>query len=432
MWQTLRKTICPLLLILVCPPFAIVMWYVNTALSGSFSELGAMFYQTGILPTLYKIAQPVILGSPLAWLIITVFAVFQLAFMKFLPGKIFYGVITPNGNIPVYKSNGVLAFTVTILTFCATTFYFHLFSPTIIYDNLGSILGALNIFSLLFCGILYWKGRFKPSSTDSNITGNFIFDYYWGTELYPQILGLHIKKFITCRLGMMSWGVIILSYMAKQYQLYGYISNSMIISVILQMIYISKFYIWETGYLCSLDMMHDRAGFYICWGCLVWVPCVYTAATMYLVLHPITLSTLVAGLILAGGTISIFINYFADRQRQLVRSTQGDCKIWGKKPKVIIANYETEQGNKKTNLILVSGWWGIARHFHYVPEITAAFFWTVPALFSNFSPYFYVIFLTMLLFERAFRDDIRCAKKYGSYWKDYCALVPYKIIPHII
>ncbi|MFS7992065.1 putative 7-dehydrocholesterol reductase [Helianthus anomalus] len=51
--------------------------------------------------------------------------------------------------------------------------------------------------------------------------------------------------------------------------------------------------------------------------------------------------------------------------------------------------------------------WGLSRHFHYVPEIMAAFFWTVPALFDNFLPYFYVVFLTILLFDRAKRDDGR-------------------------
>ena len=47
-----------------------------------------------------------------------------------------------------------------------------------------------------------------------------------------------------------------------------------------QLVYIAKFYWWETGYLRSLDIMHDRAGFYICWGCLVWVPSVYTSASL--------------------------------------------------------------------------------------------------------------------------------------------------------
>ncbi|CAJ2656548.1 unnamed protein product [Trifolium pratense] len=60
-----------------------------------------------------------------------------------------------------------------------------------------------------------------------------------------------------------------------------------------------------------------------------------------------------------------------------------------------------------------------------------AFFWTVPALFNHFLPYFYVIFLTILLFDRAKRDDDRCRTKYGKYWKLYCDRVPYRIIPGI-
>jgi 7-dehydrocholesterol reductase len=42
------------------------------------------------------------------------------------------------------------------------------------------------------------------------------------------------------------------------------------------------------------------------------------------------------------------------------------------------------------------------------------------------------VFLTLLLFDRAFRDDQRCAKKYGNDWKNYCELVPYKIVPFLI
>jgi 7-dehydrocholesterol reductase len=244
--------------------------------------------------------------------------------------------------------------------------------------------------------------------------------------------GLQIKKFITCRFGMMSWGLILLSYAAKQQSMIGYVSNSMLISGALQLFYIAKFYYWETGYLRSLDIMHDRAGFYICWGCMVWVPCVYTSPSMYLVLHPITLSTLTAVTIFGAGCLGILINYLADRQRQHVRATEGNCTVWGKKPLITLATYQTEQGETKQNIILASGWWGIARHFHYIPEILGAFCWSVPALFSNFSPYFYVIFLTGLLVDRAFRDDKRCAKKYGDYWRQYCELVPYKIVPFLI
>ena len=350
--------------------------------------------------------------------------------MKVVPGKPFLGPITPKGNIPVYKANGVPCFFITLTAFVLGGFVFKWFSPTLLYDNLGPILGALNSFSLLFCLFLYLKGIYAPSSTDSGTTGYPLFDYYWGTELYPRILGWDVKMFTNCRFGMMGWPLLLISYAAKQSELYG-LSDSMIVAVALQLIYVAKFFVWETGYLRSLDIMHDRAGFMICWGCLVWVPCIYTSSTLYLVHHPVHLGFFWASFIFLAGAVSILINYLADRQRQQVRATNGECLVWKRPPHLISASYQTQAGETKQTLLLASGWWGIARHFHYVPEILAAFFWTVPALFTHFSPYFYVLFLTVLLVDRAYRHDKRCADKYGPAWDLYCKKVPYKIIPFV-
>ncbi|WP_131794756.1 7-dehydrocholesterol reductase [Fluoribacter gormanii] len=428
---SIRNTLGPLFLILSCPVFVMLMWFTNTQLQGSLSALWDLMIQNGLYQTVSTVWKPYFWGSSIAWKIILIFTVFELVLMRILPGKKFEGPITPKGNIPVYKENGVLAFIVTMTSFCIASFGLNLFSASILYDNLGALFGALNLFSLILCVFLYLKGRFFPSSTDSGTTNNILFDYYWGTELYPQVLGWSIKKFITCRFGMMSWGLFLISYCAKQAEL-GELSNSMLISVILQFVYLSKFYMWEKGYLRSLDIMHDRAGFYICWGCMVWVPCVYTSPSMYLVLHPIHLSFVWASLILGLGLASIIINYLADKQRLIARATQGECVIWGKKPVTVLARYETTEGDKKQTILLASGWWGIARHFHYIPELAGTFFWSVPALFDNFAPYFYLCFLTILLFDRAFRDDKRCSSKYGHDWKKYCELVPYKIVPLVI
>ena len=32
-----------------------------------------------------------------------------------------------------------------------------------------------------------------------------------------------------------------------------------------------RFFYWETGYFNTLDITLDRAGYYLCWGCLTWV-----------------------------------------------------------------------------------------------------------------------------------------------------------------
>ncbi|MEI8125191.1 MAG: 7-dehydrocholesterol reductase [Parachlamydiaceae bacterium] len=426
-----RQTLVPLLLIASCPPFVFLFWYTCVFLDGSFYSLWQMIEQQGFLHVLSSICSPYILGTKSAWMIIGVFAVFELALMKLLPGKPFYGPVTPAGNVPIYKANGVAAYTVTLATFCICSFGLNLFSPTIIYDNFGGILGALNIFSLAFCFFLLIKGHVAPSSSDSGTSGNALFDYYWGMELYPRIFGWDVKMFTNCRFGMMSWPLIIISFAAKQSE-NGVLSDAMVVAVGLQLLYISKFFLWETGYLRSMDIMHDRAGFYICWGCLVWVPGIYTSPILYLVNHPNNLGLPLAFAIFLLGGICIMINYLADRQRQMVRATNGNCKVWGKKPMTIVGNYVTKDGENKVNLLLTSGWWGIARHFHYIPEISAAFFWTVPALFSNVLPYFYVFYLTLLLVNRAFRDDQRCTEKYGDDWQVYCQNVPYKLVPYVI
>lgn len=425
-----HNTLVPLFLLTICPPAVFVFWYINTALQGSFMAFWHLVADQGLFHTVYKIWQPLFFGTPTAWKILGCYAAFQLLLMRLIPGKPFLGPVTPQGNVPVYKANGVACYLITIATFFLGAYVFHWFSPTIIYDHLGGMLGALNIFSLLFCLFLYGKGLLFPSSSDCGNSGNPIFDYYWGTELYPRVLGWDIKMFTNCRFGMMSWALILISYAAKQEELYG-LSDSMIVSIALQLLYISKFFLWETGYLRSLDIMHDRAGFYICWGCLVWVPCIYTSSSMYLVHHPIHLGNFWAMAIFLAGSTSIIINYLADRQRQRVRANRGACLVWRRTPSLIEATYQTQDGQTKQSLLLASGWWGLSRHFHYIPEILGSFFWALPALFSNFMPYFYVVYLTILLVDRAFRHDERCALKYGPSWDTYCERVPYKIIPYV-
>ncbi|KAI3832883.1 hypothetical protein MKW92_019882, partial [Papaver armeniacum] len=85
-----------------------------------------------------------------------------------------------------------------------------------------------------------------------------------GMELYPRIgKYFDIKVFTNCRFGMMFWGVLAVTYFLKQ----------------------------EAGYWSKMDIAHDRAGFYIFWGCLVWVPSNYTSPGTYLVNHPVDLGT---------------------------------------------------------------------------------------------------------------------------------------------
>lgn len=203
----------------------------------------------------------------------------ELAMMKLMPGKNFYATTSETGHTPVYKANGMQSFIGSLVLLMVLT-SFQVIQPAVVYHKFGQMLMCMNIFALVFCTMLTFKGYYSPSSSDHGSTGNAIIDFYWGTELYPRILDWDIKTFTNCRFGMMFWAVGILCFAAAQYEDTGALSSSMFVCVSLQLIYIAKFFWWETGYWCSMDIQHDRAGYYICWGCLVWLPCVYTSQTV--------------------------------------------------------------------------------------------------------------------------------------------------------
>lgn len=427
----LQRYLLPAMLLLFCPPFAMILWYTNVYLDASFILLFQYIQENGMGGLLQDAWFSRFWGSGVAWTIILVFAIIQVLLMRILPGKTYQGSRTPHNNVPEYKNNGVLSYLISFALFLSGGLVFKWFSPSIIYDNLGEILAALNISALLFCLMLYWKGRLAPSSSDHGLSGSFIFDYYWGTELHPRIFGIDVKMFTNCRFGMTAWALFVLSYAFAQKNIIGYMDYGIWVSAILIDIYLLKFFIWEAGYMRSMDIAVDRAGFYICWGCLVWVPALYTSPVLFMVNHPSGISLSTALLIFILGNIAIFTNFWADKQRQTVRETNGKCKIWGKEPTLIHAKYTTEDGETMSSILLASGFWGISRHFHYIPELSAAFIWSMSSGFHYFMPFLYFVFLTILLVHRSIRDEKKCQLKYGEYWKEYKKKVPYKLVPFV-
>eukprot|EP00471_Norrisiella_sphaerica_P010866 CAMPEP_0184495956 /NCGR_PEP_ID=MMETSP0113_2-20130426/32783_1 /TAXON_ID=91329 /ORGANISM="Norrisiella sphaerica, Strain BC52" /LENGTH=371 /DNA_ID=CAMNT_0026882389 /DNA_START=89 /DNA_END=1201 /DNA_ORIENTATION=+ len=351
----LRDTIGPILLMVTTPLFMMILFKTVKDFEGSLLDcFGYVFANpASLLPW----ASKSVWMSPLdaeAWKLLGFYMVFELILMRIVPGRRFEATMTSTGHKPVYNANGVQCLLISIVTFTILG-YLEIFDPTRIYDKFGEILSALNLFALVFCTMLTIKGRYFPSTADSGSTGNAIIDFYWGTELYPRILGWDVKQFTNCRFGMMYWAIGPIAYAWKQHQLYGYVSDSMVVSMALQLIYVTKFFWWETGYFCSMDIQHDRAGYYICWGCLCWVPSVYTSQTLYLVEHPVQLGRPLALVIFLAGTLMIYINYDSDRQRQDFRRNT-KAKIWGKPPVKIDAQYTTVDGKTRHSALLASGW----------------------------------------------------------------------------
>lgn len=352
--------------------------------------------------------------------------------MRAAPGFWHQGPVSPSGHRPMYLDNAFQHFCIALVGFIggAALGFWEL---SVFMDHYRDIVIFMNGASLVFCLFLYFKGIYAPSTADNSTTGNFFVDYYWGTELYPRILGWDVKQFTNCRFGMMFWTLFPLSAAAYNMKITGGgLAPEMFVNAVLNIAYCAKFFWWEVkGYMHTMDIQHDRAGFYICWGCLVWIPSLYMTHSAFWAHHGGSsgLTWPVALALAALGGAAIVINYEADEQRSHARATKGQGTIWGRKPKMIEAEYTTKDGTVRKSLLLVDGYWAWSRHFHYLPEIAAALLWTVPVQVTHFIPYVYVTFLTILLLDRAWRDDERCANKYGKYWAMYQEAVPYKIVP---
>jgi len=428
-----RRTFLSLLILFLAPIIVILLWYTHAHLDGSFLALFERFYERGFFVTVYIDAwRPVAFGSPIAWKIIGGFVALQIMLDIAVPGKKYNGPVTPKGNVPHYKNNGLAVYLITMTLFAVFGLYLRVFDPAVVYDQFGYLLGAANLLGVVFAFFLYIKGSYFPSSSDVYPTGNLAFDYYYGVELYPRILGVDVKLMTNCRFGMMIWPLIILSFAAKQHQLHGALSDSMAVSILLQLVYITKFFNWESGYMWTLDIMHDRAGFYICWGCIAFLPSVYTTAPLYLVARPIHLGTPLATAITVAGLACIYLNKNADDQRQAARAAADrgeEYPILGAPAKFVEAVYVGADGKKKRSRLLRSGHWGVARHLNYTWELLAAFLWCCPAAFGHGLPYFYWYFLFVCLVDRALRDDRRCRAKYIVGWEEYCKFVPYQFVP---
>lgn len=386
---------------------------------------------------------------------------------RFLPGKIDFGPETATGHVPKYVDNGLAhCFVFSLLYYLGSNIgpcgdaedqillpaaignligntgvcnVYHPYNFGVLYDLFPSSLSFLNIFGIFFCIFLMFKGLYFPSTQDNGSSGSWVKDYLWGTELYPRVFGLDLKRFVNCRFSMTYWQLAGFSFCYRSYVLHGNVMDwGLFFSALSQYLYLVKFFLWEMGYMRSIDIIVDRAGYEIQWGCLVWVPAVYTFHSRFLVQNPSGLSFSVALAIFVISMAGVLLNYAADRERDVFRASKGKCLVWGSKPRYIIAKYtivdrKTGKATEKTSLLLASGFWGMARHFQYFFELTAAYSWCFLAnpLENGILVMFYAVFLTALLVDRAQRDSDKCRLKYGKYYEEYCDLVPYKIVPGV-
>ncbi|KAI5664842.1 hypothetical protein M9H77_24165 [Catharanthus roseus] len=335
-----------------------------------------------------------------------------------IPGKIIPGVTLSDGTRLHYRCNGLflLLLLVSLLGIGSKT---DLVSPTAIADRGLELLSATFIFSCLATLMLYvvgCKSRDQSSSLKPHVTGNFIHDWWFGIQLNPQFMGIDLKFFFV-RAGMMGWLLINLSILIKCIQ-QSNVTQSMILYQIFCTLYILDYFYHEEYMTSTWDIIAERLGFMLVFGDLVWIPFTFSIQAWWLLVNRVELTT--AAII--ANCLVFLIGYLvfrgANKQKHDFKKNP-KAPIWGRPPKVI--------GGK----LLASGYWGIARHCNYLGDLLVALSFSLPCGISSPVPYFYPIYLLILLIWRERRDEARCAEKYKEVWREYCKLVPWRILPYV-
>ncbi|TPX13836.1 uncharacterized protein E0L32_005780 [Thyridium curvatum] len=396
---------------------------------------------------------------------------FSAVLQRVLPGQEVEGTVLANGGRLKYKLNRVsLALTSTIFTLVvclAGTVAQGAEFPVWAFmtDNYLQLLTANILIAYFLATFVYIRSfSVKPGNPEhralapGGLSGNMLYDWFIGRELNPRVtiplLGeIDIKIFMELRPGMLGWMLCNFAFIAKQYRTYGFVTDSIVFIAVIQAVYIIDSQVMESAILTTMDITTDGFGTMLAFGDLVWVPFIYSTQCRYLSVYPVSLG--IPGLIAMGVLLVTGFSIFrlANSQKNTFRTNPDD-------PSVAHLKYIT---TKTGSRLLVSGWWGVARHINYFGDWIQSWPYSLPTGMAGYViltagsgvdgafkmadgrevvqgaargwgiifTYFYIIYFAVLLVHRDGRDSEKCARKYGEDWEKYKKIVRWHIIPGV-
>ncbi|KAF2664048.1 ERG4/ERG24 ergosterol biosynthesis protein [Microthyrium microscopicum] len=342
---------------------------------------------------------------------------------------------------------------------------------TFISDNFIQLYTANLIVSFALAVFVYAKSfTVKLGNTDKRelapggITGNYLYDWFIGRELNPRVniplVGeVDIKIWMEMRPGLFGWILVDLAMVAQQYRTFGYVTASILITTVAQAVYVLDALYMEPAILTTIDIIADGFGFMLSFGDVAWVPFMYSIQTRYLAVYPVFVGKWIY-LTIAAQAIGYYIFRSSNNEKNRFRTNPDD-------PAVAHLKYiETKAGSR----LLVSGWWGTARHINYLGDWIMSWSYCLPTGLAGYQiirhkivpvtipeggkvminqpgavvsyqgdaagwgmivTYFFMLYFAVLLIHRERRDEEKCRAKYGKDWDEYCKKVPWRIIPYI-
>ena len=388
---------------------------------------GTLFYVREIRGPLRSVVRGVLYRSPmtsmpmLSGLTLSSLCVATIAYAGFfaamlvaarvVPGPRVLGFSQPDGQRKHYRMHGLALFVLTHMVVIAGTLVFGLSLAPLVTTWFWPLFAAANVFAVVWALALYVGGRARGHAG----TGNFLQDVWMGVELNPTWRGVDLKVF-AYQPSLIGLGVLVAAFGYAQYEAIGTLTPQMVLYQAFWWLYLFTHYRDEAGVLSMYDVIAEKFGFMLVWGDLVLVPFFYCIAgwTLAQQTEPMAWPGLVALCVAYG--VGLWVFRGANKQKHVFKSDP-NAEIWGAAPRLL--------GGR----LLVSGWWGVGRKINYAGELTVYFATAATAGLASIQPFLVPLWLLGLLVHRAWRDEQRCSAKYGDLWREYCRVVPGRILP---
>ncbi|KAI3647541.1 hypothetical protein MP228_007762 [Amoeboaphelidium protococcarum] len=366
----------------------------------------SIYVVPALIPSIYACKA---MAAYFAWL-------YLLSFV--MPGYVCQSPPLRDGRVIKFYCNGLSSLIATVALYVGLSYY-GVIKYTLCCDEFSSLLVLAHYIAFAVSLYLFIRGRARNMMSGVGV----IEDFVMGQELVPEVLGLKLN-FFWLRPSMMLWLFINLSFLAKHYELNnGAVSVPMVLYQVFTNWYVIDYFLFEEFVTSTWDIIAEKFGFMLVWGDLCFIPFTFTLQLWFLTEEKVAVvpfSSVQASLCVITFLTGYVIFRFANWQKHSFKKDPSGL-IWGREPEVI--------GGR----LLVSGWWGLASHINYLGDLILAASYALPCglRFLSFIPYFYPIYLFLLLIHRDWRDDDKCSKKYGKLWKQYRSRVPYRILPGI-
>ena len=345
----------------------------------------------------------------------SLFIVFLFALTRLLPGKKELGQPLPGtGERRVYKINGMALFVATHMLIFASAWFFDA-SLTSLLEQFWSLLVAANLITVVWLVLMYRRAR-KQLDEQTAKQGPLA-RFWYGIELNPEFMGVDLKVF-AYQPSLIGLGVLNVAFAWAQYEQLGHLTPQMLAYQWFWWLYLFTHYWIEDNVLSMWDVIAEKFGFMLLWGDLVLVPFFYCIGGWWLLANPEPMPTWRVLAIAALHLLGLWIFRGSNAQKNRFKKDPA-TKIWGRPAEVL--------GGR----LLISGWWGIGRKINYTGEIMVYASFGLCTGFASWIPYVLPLWLCVLLTHRAWRDEQRCAAKYGPLWDEYTKIAKFRMIPFL-